>query len=73
MGQRLFKKHSKFQNFNEIFYYGMARLKNTYLGVFIQCHYTRTILRKKNKGQSLFKEHSKFQKFDEILYCGTLN
>ena len=46
MGQSLFKKHPKFQNFEEIFYCGMARLKNTKLGVFIQCQYTRTILRK---------------------------
>ena len=71
MGQSLFKKHSKFQNFNKIFYYGMTRLRNTNLDVFIQCQYTRTILRNKNMGQSLFKKHSKFQNFDEILYCGT--
>ena len=69
MGQSLFKKHSKFQNFNEIFYCGMTRLRNTSLGVFIQCQYTRTILRNKNMGQSLFKKHSKFQNFDEIFHC----
>ena len=40
------------------------------LDVFIQCQYTKTILRNKNIGQSLLKKHSKFQKFDEILYCG---
>ena len=69
MGQSLFKKHSKFQNFDEIFYCGMTRLRNTNLDVFIQCQYTRTIIRNKNIGQSLFKKHSKFQKLDEILYC----
>ena len=39
MGQSLFKKHSKFQNFDEIFYCGMTRLSNTNLDVFIQCQY----------------------------------
>ena len=70
MGQSLFKKHSKFQNFDEIFYCGMTRLRNTNLDVFIQCQYTRTILRKKNMGQSLIKKHSKFLNFNEIFYCG---
>ena len=69
MGQRNFKK-PEFQNFSEIFYCGMTRLKNKNLSVFVQCQYTRTILRNKNMGQSLFKKYSKFQKFDEILYCG---
>ena len=68
MGQSLFRKHSKFQTFDEILYCGMARLRNTNLDVFIQCQYTRTILRNKNMGQS--KGYSKFQKFNEILYCG---
>ena len=72
MGQSLFKKHSKFQNSDEIFYCGMTRPRNTYLNVLIQCHHTRTILRKKNTGQSLFKKYSKFQKLDKlnIEYCG---
>ena len=70
MGQRNFKKPFKFHNFSEIFYCGMTRLRNTSLGVFLQCQYTRTILRNKNMGQSLFKKHSKFQNFDEIFYCG---
>ena len=48
----------------------MSRLRNMNLDVFIQCQYTRTILRNKNMGQSLCKKHSKFQKFDEIVYCG---
>ena len=69
MERRSFKKHFKFHNFSEIFYCGMTRLKNTNLSVFIQCKYTRTILRNKNMGQSLFKKHSKFQHFDEIFYC----
>ena len=47
MRQSLFKKHSNFQNFDEIFYCGLTRLRNTNLGVFIQCEYTGTISRKK--------------------------
>ena len=70
MGQSLFKKHPKFQNFDEIFYCGMRSLRNTNLDVFIQYQYARTILRHKNMGQSLFIKHSKFQKFDKTLYCG---
>ena len=70
MGQRNFKKHFKFHNFSEIFYYGMTRFRNTNLSVFMQCQYTRTILRNKNMGQRLFKKHLKFQNFDEIIYCG---
>ena len=62
MGQSLFKKRSKFQNFDEIFYCGLTRLRNINFGVFIQRQYTRTILRNKNVGQSLFKKYSKFQK-----------
>ena len=61
MGQSLFKKHSKFQNFDEIFYCGMTRLGNTNLCVFLWCWYTRTILRNKNMGWSLFKKHSNFK------------
>ena len=70
MGQLNFKKPFEFHNFNEIFYCGMTRLTNMNLGVFIQCLYTRTILRTKNMGQSLLKGHSKFQNFDETFYCG---
>ena len=70
MGQNLFMKNPKFQNFNDIFYCGMTRLRNTNFDVFIQCQYTRTILRNKNMGLSLFKKHSKFRKFDKSLYCG---
>ena len=70
MEQSLFKKHSNSQNFDEIFCFGMTRLRNADFRVFIQFQYTRTILRNKYIGQSLFKKHSKFQKFNEILYCG---
>ena len=52
VGQSLFKKHSKFQNFDEIFCCGMTRLRNTNLDVFIKYQYTRTILRNRNMGQS---------------------
>ena len=54
IGQSLLKKHSKIRNFDEIFYCGLTRLKNTNLDDFIQCQYTRAILRKKDMGQSLF-------------------
>ena len=37
MGQSLFKKHSRFQNFDQMFYCGMTRLRNTNLDIFIQC------------------------------------
>ena len=33
MGQSMFKLHSNFQNFDEIFYGGMARIRNTNLDV----------------------------------------
>ena len=54
MGQRNFKKPFEFHSFSQIFYCNMNRLRNTNLGVFIQCQYTRTILRNKNMGQSLY-------------------
>ena len=58
------------QNFKiEILCCGMARLRNTNLDVFIQCQYTRTILRKKNMGQSLIKKRSKFLNLNEVFYC----
>ena len=64
------KKRFEFHSSSKILYCGMNRLRNINLGVFIQCQYTRTNLRKKNMGQSLFKKHSKFLNFDEIFYCG---
>ena len=69
MGQCLFRKHSTFQNFDEIFYCRMTRLINTNLDVFIQCQCRRTISRKKNMGQSLFKKRSKFTIFNKAFYC----
>ena len=63
MEQSLFKKHLKFQNFDEIVYCGITALRETNLDVFIQFQYTRTILRRKKLGQSLFKKHLKFQIF----------
>ena len=47
----------------------MTRLRNTNFGVFIQCRYTRTILRNKNMGESLIKNHSKLLNFEEMFYC----
>ena len=43
MGQSLFKKHSKFQNFDETLYCGMTRFRNVKLGVFRQYQNTKTI------------------------------
>ena len=63
MGQFNFKKPFEFYNSSELFYCGINRLRNTKLGVFRQCQYTRTILRSKNMEQSPFKKQSKFRKF----------
>ena len=63
MGHSLFKNHSKFQNFDEIFYCGMTRFKKVKLGVFKQYQSTKTILKKKIIGQNRFEKRSKFQKF----------
>ena len=60
VGHIHFKKLMKFRKFIEIFHCCMTRIKNTNLGVFIQCQYTRTILRNKNMGQSLLTKHSQF-------------
>ena len=58
------------QNFKtEILCCGMTRLRNTNLDVFIQCQYTRTILRKENMGQSLIKKRPKFLNLNEVFYC----
>ena len=42
--QILFRKHSNFQNFDEIFCCAMTRFRNTNFDLFMQCQYTRTIL-----------------------------
>ena len=62
MGQSLFKKHSKFQNFDEIFYCGMTRLRDMNLDVCIQCQHTRIILRNENMVQNLFIKNFKIPK-----------
>ena len=54
MGQNLFKKHSKFQNLDEVFYCGMTKLIHT-----------RSILRKNNMRQNLSKKYSKIQKYPD--------
>ena len=43
MGQNLFNKYAKFQNFDEILYCGMTRFTNVKLGVFRQYQNTKTI------------------------------
>ena len=42
MRQSVFKKHSKFQNFDEIFYCGMTTCRNVRLGLFRQYQNTKT-------------------------------
>ena len=37
IGQSLFRKHSKFQNFHEIFHCGMTKLENTILNYCCLC------------------------------------
>ena len=41
MGQCLFKKHSKFQKFDEILHRGMTRFRNVKPGVFRQYQNTK--------------------------------
>ena len=64
------KNNQNFENFDEMFYCAITRLKNTNLNVLIQYQHARIILRNENMGESLFKKYSKFQNVDEILYCG---
>ena len=44
VGHIHFKKLTKFRKFIETFHCCMTRLRNTNLGVFIQCQYRRTTL-----------------------------
>ena len=57
MGQRNHKIAFEFHNFSEIFYCSMTRHRNANLNAFIQCQYTRTILKKKNMGQKFFNKY----------------
>ena len=59
MGQILFKKHLKFQNFNEISYWGMTRFRNAKLKNTI----SKQKIYSKNMEQDRFRKLSKFQKF----------
>ena len=52
MGQLNFKKLFEFHCFSEIFYCSMKRLRNTNLGVFMQCN-------KKNKKKARIKSSLK--------------
>ena len=58
MGQSLFRKHSKFQNFDEIFHCGMTKLEDTILNYCGLCRYVE-LLNQINP----FRNHLKFQKF----------
>ena len=64
VGQSLIKKHSKFLNFDEIFYCGMTRHRNSILNYCGLCRYVKAIKPKKVVRQSLFKNHLKFQNFN---------
>ena len=55
------KKHSKFQKFDKLFYYWMARLRSVKLGVLGKIK-TQKLFSKKYIGQSRFKL-SKFKLF----------
>ena len=71
MGQRPFKKYSKFENFDELFYCGMTRLRNKILNYCDLRRYVKANNPKKIAGQSLFKNYLKFQNFNfKIFYCG---
>ena len=52
MRKSLFKKHPKFQKFNEILYCGMTIFRNVKLGVFRQYQNTKAILKKKYSTES---------------------
>ena len=68
MEQRDFKKHFKFHNFSEIFY---CEFK-----CFMQCQYTRTILRNKNIWDRVCLSLMKYlMKYDTVEWpdLGTLN
>ena len=68
MGQHNFNENFELHNLSEIFYFGMTKLTNMNLSVFIPCQYTKTILRKKNMGHSLLKKHSNFLIFNKVFY-----
>ena len=59
----LLKKYSKFQKFNEIFYWWITSFRNVQLGVFRQYQKTKPKLKKKNISQNCFNKRSKFNKF----------
>ena len=64
MGHSLFKKHSKFLNFDKIFYCGIARLSNTILNYCGLCRWVKASKPRKVVTQSLVKNHLKFQNFN---------
>ena len=47
MGQSLFKKHSNFENIDEIFYYGMTRHRNMIWNCSGLCWHVKAIEPKK--------------------------
>ena len=69
MGQHNFNEKFELHNLSEIFYFGMTKLRNMNLSVFIQCQYTRAILRKKNMGHTLLKKYSNLPIFNKVFYC----
>ena len=64
MEQSLFKKHSKFQKFNEILYCGMTRFRNVELSVFRKYQNTETILEKKIWERIVLRNFQSSKNFD---------
>ena len=54
MGQSLFKKHSKLQNFDDILQCGMTRFSHVKLGVFRSKY--KNYFKKEKQGTELFKK-----------------
>ena len=78
MGQHNFKVTFEFHSFSEIFYCGMASLRNTNLDVFTQYQHTRTILRNRVGAEFCLRNVKSFKNSmkyytDERPDLGTLN
>ena len=56
------RKHSKFLNFDKIFYCGMTRLRNSILNYYSLCRYVKAV--KPKKVIRIFENHLKFQNFN---------
>ena len=66
MGQSLFNKYSKFQNFDEI-YCRMIRFRNVKLSVFWQYQNTKSILRRKIWDKMVLKDFQYSKSFHQVI------